>query len=235
MRPSPPHRAPQTESRLPKFELTVPILLVLLSVVPMIGGIVRMVSLSSGAMKPQDVRFVSAPLPIVIHVLTSVTYSVVGAFQFSRGIRRRWPVWHRRVGRILAMCGLAVGVTGLWMTARYDIPGDLQGPLVYYVRLVVGSAMVTCLVLGIIQILRRKVAQHEAFMIRAYALGQGAGTQALLMLPLVPISGELLGAKRDIVMTAAWLINTAIAEWIIRRRSSQETARDLPTRAISAS
>ena len=46
------------------------------------------------------------------------------------------------------------------------------------IRLVVASAMAVCVVLGFAAIRRRDIAAHRAWMIRAYALALGAGTQA---------------------------------------------------------
>ena len=56
-------------------------------------------------------------------------------------------------------------------------------------------------------------------MVRAYALGQGAGTQVLLLLPVTVLAGEVTGLARDVVMTGAWLGNLAVAEWMLRRAS----------------
>jgi hypothetical protein len=120
---------------------------------------------------------------------------------------------------VLALCGLLAAITGVWMTAFYDIPPSLQGPLLYGVRLVVGLAMVAAIVIAWRAILRRQVARHEAYMIRAYALGQGAGTQALVLGPWMLITGESGGLVRDLLMTLAWVINIVVAEWIIRARS----------------
>jgi len=53
---------------------------------------------------------------------------------------------------------------------------------------------------------------------RAYALGQGAGAQVLVLLPWMLISGESGGRVRDLLMTLSWAINLGVAEWIIRRR-----------------
>jgi uncharacterized membrane protein YozB (DUF420 family) len=145
-------------------------------------------------------------------------YSLLGAFQFSRGFRLGWPTWHRRAGKILVVCGLSAGLSGLWMTLTYTIPETMQGGLLYGVRLAVASAMVTAIVIGWRSILRRDFASHEAWMIRAYALGLGVGTQAVLILPLILLMGEFLGLKRDIMMALAWVINAAIAEWVIRHR-----------------
>jgi uncharacterized membrane protein YozB (DUF420 family) len=201
--------------RLPKAAFKIPALLVVLSLVPTLGGIARLASLSGDA--PDD-RFLQAPMPILLHVISATLYCLLGAFQFSSGFRLRWPGLHRRAGRWLALCGLLAGATGFWMTAFYPIPTSLQGPLLHGVRLLVASAMVASLLIGWRSILRRDVQRHEAFMIRAYALGQGAGTQVLTLLPWMVLSGESGGLTRDLLMILAWSINVAVAELIIRRR-----------------
>lgn len=206
--------------RLPRLDLRVSALLLALSLVPTAGGAARLVSVASDRIvTPDNARFLEAPVPIVVHILSATLYCWFGAFQFSRGLRLRWPGWHRRVGRLLALCGLLTGLSGVWMTAFYRIPSNLEGTLLYGVRLAVGSAMVVCIVLAVSSILRRDVARHEAFMIRAYALGQGAGTQALVLGPWMLITGESGGPTRDLLMTLAWGINVMVAEWVVRKRA----------------
>jgi uncharacterized membrane protein len=161
----------------------------------------------------------AAPAPVILHVLSATSYCLLGAFQFSPAFRCRFPAWHRYAGRVLAACGLLAGATGVWMTAFYDIPTSLQGPLVYVVRMAVGLTMMASIVTAWASIRRRDIARHEAFMIRAYALGQGAGTQALVLLPWMLASGENGGLTRDLLMTLAWVINLLLAESIIRLRS----------------
>jgi len=58
-------------------------------------------------------------------------------------------------------------------------------------------------------------------MIRGYAIGQGAGTQAMLLGPLTLLAGPPAGLLRDVLMVAAWLINLAVAEKIIRSRAAR--------------
>ena len=76
-----------------------------------------------------------------------------------------------------------------------------------------------------VSIVRRDIPAHEAWMIRAYALAQGAATQALLLGPWILISGELVGVPRDLMMTLTWVINAGIAEALIHRRDSATRAR----------
>lgn len=198
-------------------DLKVPLILVVLSLVPMLGGIARFHSMGGGVpVTDENVRFVASPFPIILHIVTATLYSIVGAFQFSRGIRIRWPKWHRNMGKVLVVSGFLVALTGLWMTVAYAIPGRLQGPILLLVRLVVGVAMVAALAIAWKKVLQRDFAAHEAWMIRAYALGQGAGMQVVLMLPLILITGEVLGGLRDFLMTLAWIVNLGIAEYAIR-------------------
>ncbi len=196
----------------------VPAALIALSAVPVAAGAVRLVGLAGGAeITPDNARFFAAPLPVVLHIISVSLYCILGAFQFSPGIRRRRPGWHRAAGRILVPCGLIAALSGLWLTQFYP-PVDHAGPFLYVIRLVVGSAMVLFICLGFAAIRRRDIPRHLAWMMRCYALGLGAGTQALTHLPwfLFPaIRGEL---TRALLMGAGWAINLAVAEWIIRRR-----------------
>lgn len=204
--------------KLSRSDLLVPGLLLALSAIPMVGGVMRLASLSAPITR-ESARFLASPIPIVLHIIVAALYAVLGAFLFSPGLRRRWPRWHRSAGKLLALCGLASALSGMWMAELYRIPEGLQGPVLHAVRLMVGAAMATAIVLGWRSILRRDVARHEAWMIRAYALGQGAGTQVLVLLPWVVVFGEAVGPTRDLLMTLAWAINVVVAEWIIRRRA----------------
>ena len=194
----------------------VPTMLILLSFVPVAAGAFRLVQLAGGAeITPDNARFFAAPLPVVLHIISVSFYCVLGAFQFAPGFRRRKPYWHRAAGRILVPCGLIAALSGLWLTQFYP-PVDGDGPLLYGIRLVVGSAMVLFISFALAAIRRRDFARHGAWMMRGYALGLGAGTQALTHLPwfMFPaIQGEL---ARALLMGAGWAINLAVAEWIIR-------------------
>ena len=77
--------------------------------------------------------------------------------------------------------------------------------------------MVAAIVLGFGAIRRGNVRRHRAWMMRAYAIGLGAGTQMLTGLVasvLVNPPTELSRALQD---GAGWAINLAVAEWLIRR------------------
>ena len=196
----------------------IPAGLIALSIIPIAGGTFRLVQLGGGAeLTPDSARFVAAPLSVVWHIVSSVIFCVLGAFQFAPGFRRRHPNWHRAAGRVLVPCGLVTALTGLWMTVFYPLPPALQGNLLWGFRILIGTTMMFGISWGLFKILRRDYASHGAWMIRSYAIGQGAGTQVLTVLPWALFFGMPGGLTRDLLMIAGWIINLAVAEWIIRR------------------
>ena len=203
----------------------VPAGLILLSAIPVLAGAARVGQLAGGAEVTADnARFFASPVPVVVHIVGVTVYSVLGAFQFSAGLRRRWPGRHRLAGRIVVPCGLAAALSGLWMTLFYPRPAD-TGAAVTGTRIVVGSAMVAFIVLGVAAIRRRDVARHRAWMTRAYALGLGAGTQAFTQLPWMLFVGPLGKPSKALLMAAGWAINIAVAEWALRRRPAPSLGR----------
>jgi uncharacterized membrane protein len=192
--------------------------LIALSAIPLLAAGIRLAELiGDGQITPQNARFFAAPLPVVLHVTSAALYLVVGAFQFVPALRRRRPGWHRRAGRVLVVSGLVAALSALWMTQFYPRPeGD--GDLLYAFRLVFGSTMVVSIVLGFAAIRRREIARHRAWMMRGYAVGLGAGTQALLFIVGELTIGPPGEVPRALLMGAGWTINLVIAEWIIRGR-----------------
>ena len=205
---------------LKKSEWSILIGLLVLSFVPCVGGTFRLVELVTGSeILPENLRISSVPLPFVLHIVGSVLYCILGAFQFLVSIRRTYPKWHRLTGRLLISAGIVSAISGLWMTHYYVFPAHLQGYLLYFIRILVGFSMTTFILLGLSAVFKKRISQHQAWMIRAYALGQGAGTQVLVAIPWLLTVGEPSGLTRDILMTTAWMINIGVAEWVINRQA----------------
>ena len=168
-----------------------------------------------------------------MHILGAAVYVLVGVVQFLPRFRRRHLTWHRRAGRVLAVAGLLVAGSALWLTLFYA-PQPGTGGLLFVLRLVFLSAMVASLVLGVTAVRRRDIAAHRAWMIRAYAIALAAGTQAFTD----GIGGAVFGTgelRGDLAKGAGWVINLAVAEWAIRsgtpsggRRPRRQTASSQP-------
>jgi uncharacterized membrane protein len=215
----------------PRREWWVPASLLALTLVPVAAGIVRVADLAAGEADAGNQRFFDSPLPVVVHVIGACLYTVLGAFQFMPSFRARRPRWHRWSGRVLVPAGLAAALSGLWMAVWYPLPAHDNDALMLS-RLVFGSLMVAGLVLGVLAIRRRDVRTHQRWMARAYAVAQGAGTQAIVLGPMVLLmdghSTQPGGNLKAAGMTVAWVINLAVAEWLVRRsqaRSGQSRRR----------
>ena len=192
-----------------------------LGLVPAMAGIARLVQLYGGAgITAENARFFASPLPVVLHIVGSVVFSFAGALQFSVHLRRSHPGLHHALGYAVLPFGLVAALSGLWMTQIYPrATMNFDGPVLYAMRLAVGFGMMFALWRGLLAAAQCNVARHCNWMLRAYALGMGAGTQVFTHLPwfLVPAwRGETL---RAICMGAGWLINLAVAEFIIARRA----------------
>jgi uncharacterized membrane protein len=211
----------------------VPLALVILSLIPVISGSLRLLELAGGPqLMPSNLRIAASPAPLVVHVLGATLYALLGAFQFSARLRRRHLNWHRTSGRVLVAAGLAVAGSGLWMTLFYT--GAPGGNLLWVIRLLVGTTMAASIVLGFAAIRRRDIAAHRAWMMRAYALGLGAGTQAFTE----GIGEALLGTGdlgKAISMGSGWAINAIVAEWLIRRPAVTRSRRARIRAALAAS
>ncbi|MEO6944232.1 MAG: DUF2306 domain-containing protein [Lacisediminihabitans sp.] len=210
-------KAQPRQTRRPQWPM--PTGLILLSLIPILAGNARMSEIASGAVETAlNARFLDSPLPVVIHVVAVTIFSLLGAFQFVPSLRRSRNRWHRWAGRILVPAGVATSLSGMWMAVFYPHPAG-DGDILVVFRLAFGIAMLASIALAVRAIVRRNFVVHSEWMTRAYAIAVGAGTQALVLIPesfLFLPADEL---PRAIFMGAAWAINLAVAELVIRRRA----------------
>jgi uncharacterized membrane protein len=191
--------------------------LLALCVIPALAGVVRLTELATGAeITPDNARFFESPVPVVLHIVSVIVYTVLGVFQFAPRFRRKRLGWHRTAGRILVPAGLVAALSGLWLTLFFPVPARDEG-LVEAFRIVFGLAMTVSIVLGFRAILRRDIGAHRAWMIRGYAIGLGTGTQAVTIAPVTLIAGTPTGLAWALLMGFGWMFNLAFAEWLIRR------------------
>ncbi|MCU1534219.1 MAG: rane protein [Glaciihabitans sp.] len=192
--------------------------LMLLALVPILAGGMRLTELTGNPIPtPANSRFLDSPIPVVTHIVSATVFSLLGAIQFVPALRRGKARWHRTAGRILIPAGLLTALSGMWMAAFYPHPAG-DGTVLLILRLVFGSAMIACIVIGVRAIAQRNFVSHSAWMTRAYAIGIGAGTQAIVLIPGSIVFGSTHEISRTVLMGAAWVINLTVAELVIRRR-----------------
>src|SRR5438034_4762856 len=102
---------------------------------------------------------------------------------------------------------------------------DGTGVLLFVSRIVFGSAMLVSIVIGLAVILRRDVQGHRAWMARGYAIGLGAATQMLVLMVAEVVAGRPNELTHDSLTVLSWVINLAVAESAIRKRSAPSVRR----------
>ncbi|WP_299729231.1 DUF2306 domain-containing protein [uncultured Tateyamaria sp.] len=223
---------------LRKSEWAILIFIIAFSFLPTFGALFRVLEMAGGpAIMPTNPRASAMPVPIVLHILSSFLFLILGALQFPPSIRQRRPAAHRTLGRVVAAAGCLSAGSGLWMTHVYSFPISLQGSLLYWVRITLGLLMIGFIVWAVLAIRSRNAFQHSALMLRAYAIGQGASTQAFIGIGwMILVGTEATGPLRDVLMVSSWAINLLIAEALIwtvlapRRRSAARAIQKNPLR-----
>lgn len=198
--------------------MTIFAVIIVYSFIPTFGGLFRVAELAGIAptVTPENPRALAEPLPLVVHVIASFIFCNLGVLQFLPTVRRIRPDVHRTNGRAVAAAGIVAAATGLWMTVGYVFPSELQGGLLYWVRVALSISMMALIAWAVIAVQSKKIFQHSAAMFRAYAIGQGASTQAFFGIGWLVVTGtDATGLFRDWLMVSSWALNLVVAEVLI--------------------
>ena len=205
--------------------------LLLLSALPIVGGAFRLKEVGAGATSALPL---TSTVAIVAHIVAMTLFCVLGAFQFSPALRMRRG-WHRTAGRALIPAGIIAALSSVWIAVFFaGLPDERPMAMV---RLVFAVAMTVFLVQGALAISRRNFAAHGAWMTRAFAIAVSGGTQALVTVLWSIPAGEVDALGETWLVAAGFVINSVVAELLIRRRSGRSqtrptTGRSLPQRRI---
>lgn len=193
----------------------VPAALILFALLPIVTSSMRLFEIASGPVAtPDNARFLVVPLQIYLHAGGGILYLILGALQFSQPLRMRFPKWHRWNGRITVIVGLMAAVSALWMTETFpEVPFNPHE--VYGFRVLFSLGWLGCLALGFGAALNRDIASHRAWMMRAYAIGLGGSTTAILLGSWLLIYGPTSPKVFALGTGAAWVINLIVVQRIL--------------------
>lgn len=206
-------------------DIAVPLGLLFVGAIPVGFSAAILIWVAFGAIPADHPRLAQTPLPFAAHALGGLLFGLLGPMQFAPRIRRRWPRAHRVSGRLVILGGLVLGLSGLWLLALY--PAAATWPL-QSGRLFMALALLTCLPLAVAAARRGDIATHRAWMIRGFAVGIAAGTQALVLFPYFLFVGEPVGLWADLVLLSGWIINISVGEWAILRGRRPRPAPAVP-------
>jgi hypothetical protein len=171
-----------------------------------------------------DDVFARHPVLTLIHILPGLLFIVLSPLQFSSTFRKRHLQWHRRSGRVLVLCGAVIGVSALVMSfAMPSIGGVNQAAA----TTLFGMWFLFALGKAFRHILRREIAPHREWMIRAFSIGLAVAT----IRPIIAVffaTSPLSGLTPSQFFGAGFWIGFALhliaAEVWIRRTRPQITA-----------
>lgn len=193
----------------------VPAALILFALLPIVTSSMRLFEIASGPVLTADnARFLVMPLQIYLHAGGGILYLILGALQFSQPLRIRFPIWHRWNGRMTVFAGLLAAISALWMTETFpEVPFNPHE--VYGFRVLFGLGWLACLALGLDAAINRDIASHRAWMMRAYAIGLGGSTTAILLGSWLLIYGTPSPKVFALGTGAAWVINLMVVQRIL--------------------
>lgn len=203
---------------LRKTTWRLPILLILLTILPIVASLYRLGDLAltnpATVTDPDVLRFFQAPFPIALHVAFGSLFLVLGAFQLSPGLRNRHRRLHKRMGYAAAMSALLFSLSGIWMVFAYE-SHSLANKWIDVGRLFFGSANAIFILLGVWFAISKNLPAHRAWMIRGYALAATTGIQSYLIAIVTVANGAFDPALADAMMWLGWIIGVISAEWIL--------------------
>jgi uncharacterized membrane protein len=181
-------------------------------------------ALISGIMPtdPADMHYVKHALLISFHIIPGLLFLVLGPLQFMGSIRARWPKAHRISGRIFIVSGLLMAVSAIMINIVFPPFGGLFKSIAVYVF---STAQIVTLMIALKAVLRRNIARHRAWMIRAFAIGLAISTMRIFFIPAYLLYGVPSDFTVGLGMWIGFLVNIAVAEFILwrERQKSQLT------------
>lgn len=199
----------------------IPAGLIFLSLVPVVAAVLRVADLALFASTPATARFHGAPWPVIVHVTGASLFLILGSLQLVPGLRAR--SWHRRAGKVAVVAGGLAALAGLWMTHNFP-PEPANPDLLFGFRITAGVAWLVFLALAVSAIRAGDVLRHRAFMLRALAIGFGAGTTVFTFGLWYLVTGRDSPEVSALTQAAAWAINLAVAEYAIARARPRRAA-----------
>jgi hypothetical protein len=180
-------------------------------------SLIRSVQIPLGAWPEDTLRFGAAPVAWWLNAVAGASFGLIGPMQFSRSLRRRFGRVHRVAGRMFIGAGGVLGLSGIVLLARVPqiSTPQISTGLMDVARAVFGLCLLVPLALSLAAIKSGDIVRHRAWAIRAYAIGMGSGTVALVFFPIYLIAGEPpSGLTADVIFVLWWA-----SEWVVRRLS----------------
>jgi uncharacterized membrane protein len=165
------------------------------------------------------------------HIVSGPFTLIAGLVLISDAVRQRFPVWHRRLGRMQVLLVLCVVAPSGWWMAWYAVSGPFAAA--GFATLAVVTAV--CVAKGWRAAARRRFDEHRRWMLRCFVLLCSA-----VFLRTIGGISDVLGAAWFYPFAAwvSWLLPLFLLEllqaspWSVRLRQSSAGLVERPCRPI---
>lgn len=127
---------------------------------------------NAGLASGLDAGFARYAALTFIHILPGALFLGLAPLQFAPGFRQRNLKFHRRLGTVLVVCALVIGVSALVMSFTMNI----GGPNETAATTLFAIAFLICLLKAYSYARRRQIERHREWMIRTFGIGLGVAT-----------------------------------------------------------
>lgn len=146
------------------------------------------------------------------HIFLGGLTLLVGWVQFSATTRRRYPVWHRRIGKVYVISALLSALAGI------GIGGFATGGIVAAAGFIaLGMIWFYTTLKAYLHIRNGQVEQHQKMMTYSYAACFAAVTLRIWLPLLSALFGNFITAY-TIVAWLCWVPNLLVAHQIVKRQ-----------------
>ncbi len=147
---------------------------------------------------------------LVVHLVAALPLLLLPPIQFSRRIRARWPVWHRRAGKLYLGAAIVAAIGAMYLGVTFAGLGS-RVPLFIFSILWLAFSIAAWICAR-----RRAFAAHERFVVRSYAIALAfvfvrvLGESQAVLFPFLPTvelrdtTGEWLSFVVPLLLVEAW-------------------------------
>jgi uncharacterized membrane protein len=151
-------------------------------------------------------------LPASVHFLIGGLVLLIGPFQFVPGLRLKFPVVHRWMGRVYVAGCIFSGIAGFILASNTN-----AGPMARAGFSLLAIFWLTTTIMALLKARSRKFVEHKKWMIRSYALTLAAITLRIYMPITLGVFEMSYAFIYPIISFACWVPNAIVAEWMVRR------------------
>ena len=176
-----------------------------------------------------DAHFAAKARMTMVHIVPALLFVLLVPLQFVLSLRRRYPRFHRWIGRFIMALGLLVGISALWLSA-HPVGGVVEGTA----TVLFGFLLLFSLGKAWLHIRNGRMELHREWATRMVAVALGVATTRPIM-ALFFATGRLTGlTPEQFFGPAMWLgfISTCLAgeAWIRYARLRTADNRGEPPR-----